>query len=346
LIDGQTYIGRNDNSYTFGIDEKNAASEDIHYEDTTVRFGMTVLAGNRPFIATENERKEFKGKYPDDQMVLYGKEIAGGNEVMISDYMLEKFGVPTNEFVSLVGKKISVVYDDGVKASVLIEDSSICGILSQNFFRVERNRYSAQFFIHLDNSSLRQLADFDLTIETDVPEFKAMEDAVKKLEASNSGSISYDERVVKIYGDLELEKEIMSFVLSLVVLAISIAFVMNICYIQYDQIQKKKYFFGLLGAIGMPRRSIRKLLFSELCFIAVLAAILSSIISVVLLRAIAHYTEGVLGSALYNQPSQFMAPSLMVFIAAPAISGIIACYNEMRLNKERLIALLNKSTVD
>jgi ABC-type antimicrobial peptide transport system permease subunit len=345
-IGGNTYIGNNDNSYTFEINEKDATSEDIRYADTTVYFGIKILSGSKPLIATKNEQIEFHNKYPKDKIVLYGKEMNRNNDVMISDYILEKFGVSNDEYPNLIGEKITVSYYKSGEETVLIDGSSLCGILSQNFFRVEKERASAQFFIDIDNPSLNSIKDFDLTIQSDIPGFETVEYYTKRLANLNIGDIYYDEKIVEIYGDMEKEKEILSFMFTLIIIVISIASILNVYYMQYYQMQQKKYFFGLISAIGMTRRSIRKLLFSELCFIAFSSAILSIVISIILIYVVSTYTENILSSNLYSDPSQFILYTIIVLLIAPIISYAIVYYNEHQLYKERLISLLDKSAMD
>jgi ABC-type antimicrobial peptide transport system permease subunit len=345
-IDGDTYIGVNDNSNTFGIDEKNATPEDIRSTDKAVYFGIKILGGEKPIIATDNELKEFRNKYPDDGIIIYGNSIENKNDVMISDYMLEKFGVKEDDFSDMIGKKISISFIDKDDEVVLIQDSVLCGILSQNFFRVEKERYSAQVFVDAGNSSFESIENFNYQINADVSEFNSISQYANQLSDLKIGDVFYDEQTTKIYSDLEMEKEIISSILSLVVIVITIAFIVNIYYIQNYQIQRKKYFFGLISAIGMHRSSIRKLLFSELCFVALSAAILSEILSFILYNAIATYTDGMFSSNLFDEPLQFVFPGSIVLLSAPIISYAITLYNTAQLNKENLVALLNKSTID
>jgi ABC-type antimicrobial peptide transport system permease subunit len=346
LIGGKAYTGINDNSYTFEIDEKNADFENIQFMDRAVYFGIKAIGGDKPVIATANERSEFHAKYPRDEIIRYGKAITLDNDAMISDYMLERFGVPKEDFANIIGQKVSVLYCAGGKETVLLDESYLCGILSQNFFRIENERYSPQFIVSVKNKSLAPIEDFDLTVRADVPDFRRLKDYAEKMEGKNVADVYYDGQTVSLYRDIESEKEIVSFIFMVVAIAISTAFVVNIYHLQYYHVQRKKYFFGLLGAIGMPRRDLWKLLFYELCFIAVASALLSITVSLVLLNAISSRIEDVLSLSLTYAPLQFVFPSVVILSAAPAVSCIIACCNTALLHKEDLAALLNKSTVD
>ena len=83
-INGTEYQGVNDYSFDFNI------APDSN-EGGTVPFEVGVVYTEMPF--TENDFTEFHYKYPQEQWLLCGDAALNPGQLLITDYMLEKFGI-------------------------------------------------------------------------------------------------------------------------------------------------------------------------------------------------------------------------------------------------------------
>ena len=101
-----------------GDDMKKTASVDM------MRQSKRILAVDMRYdVISENQRISFEHNYPDKQIFLYGRNISGDDEVVISEDFLSELGFTREEMERLTGNRVSLERTDN-------GEIYLCGIAS------------------------------------------------------------------------------------------------------------------------------------------------------------------------------------------------------------------------
>lgn len=106
-----------------GDDMKKTASVDM------MRQSKYILAVDMRYdVISENQRISFEHNYPDKQIFLYGRNISGDDEVVISEDFLSELGFTREEMERLTGNRVSLKRTDN--GEIYLDGFTVCGIAS------------------------------------------------------------------------------------------------------------------------------------------------------------------------------------------------------------------------
>lgn len=106
-----------------GDDMKKIASVDM------MRQSKRILAVDMRYdVISENQRISFEHNYPDKQIFLYGRNISGDDEVVISEDFLSELGFTREEMERLTGNRVSLERTDN--GEIYLDGFTVCGIAS------------------------------------------------------------------------------------------------------------------------------------------------------------------------------------------------------------------------
>lgn len=263
-FNGKDYQGVNDYSYYF---EQNFDRRE--YQSTySVPFRIGAIYSDSFY--TENEMKEFNYKTNNSSVMLYGKENIDEKEIIISDYILSKFGITDNP-ENLLGQTISF-YCDG---KALLENYTVAGIINSDLFHTKSMIANPQIYVR-STPELNKLYNIDtvechLDIDSYINTLKTMEQLEDKGYNMYIGAMEF----ASYYNVISGAQAIVSRLVGLFGGMICIAIILNLYNVLLTAAEEKKNCYGILKAIGMPGKSLYAIAYIEifiLTFIAVTAA--------------------------------------------------------------------------
>lgn len=121
-IDSEDHLVK-DITLICGEDMKKTASVDM------MRQSKRILAVDMRYdVISENQRISFEHNYPDKQIFLYGRNISGDDEVVISEDFLSELGFTREEMERLTGNRVSLKRTDN--GEIYLDGFTVCGIAS------------------------------------------------------------------------------------------------------------------------------------------------------------------------------------------------------------------------
>lgn len=274
-IEGKTYQGNNDYSYDFEEPYSLKNNKSMY----SVFFTIDTIYCKEG-IANANDRKEFDYDYPKEQIFLAGNSPQNSGEVVLSDYMLKRFGLE-EKWEDYIGKKISFDID----GTNVLKDYKIVGIINSNFFRLESHTMDSQVIIYGNADIYRQYHIESLTRSIPVQDYLNTEKLIskipKKWEDEYYASLLMDEYYyltrIKLIAD-----HLVTGIGGVLLLAVGI----NLYTILWEQSKHRKKTFGLFQAIGMETGNILKFQAVGYLFLLCMAFLFAFILGFFLISSI------------------------------------------------------------
>lgn len=144
-IGNNDFKGINDYSNYFQVDFSYATPKSVY----SVCFNIDAYNDDYS-VFTVSDVKEFNSKFDKSNYILCGNMINAPKQFVISDYMLEHFGVLKENFNKLIGKQISFYIKN--TENPIIENYILVGIIDSDIFYTSCNRENAQIIISDKNT--------------------------------------------------------------------------------------------------------------------------------------------------------------------------------------------------
>ena len=144
-IGNNAFKGINDYSNYFQVDFSYATPKSVY----SVCFNIDAYNDDYS-VFTVSDVKEFNSKFDKSNYILCGNMINAPKQFVISDYMLEHFGVLKENFNKLIGKQISFYIKN--TENPIIENYILVGIIDSDIFYTSCNRENAQIIISDKNT--------------------------------------------------------------------------------------------------------------------------------------------------------------------------------------------------
>lgn len=266
-LDDTQYQGVNDYSYDFveKFDRRNLQAE------YSVPFDVAVVFS--PIAFTQNDIIEFNYRNPNSSYILHGSAEVDEGKLLISDYMLARFGI-TEDLDSLIGKTISF----SVEEQVAVKQYTIGGILDSRLFRVSGLAGYPQIIIPsngiIETYNIKySLANLPFT------DYKYTKEALAKLHDLGVRIEFYVWEIAEYYHTISGARIIVQRLVSLFGLLICIAIIMNLCNILMQSIDSRRSQYGILRAIGMPKGALYTIAYLELLIMTLFAMVIALTLS-------------------------------------------------------------------
>lgn len=322
------------NNYTYDFVNKYYSTE--LKSKYTVPFKIQIAQSNYGSFL-QNEKKEFDYYYPNQNIILYGKDILNNseNEIIISDYMLGRFGITSN-LQSLLGQKISFSID----GTTVISDYKIVGIINSNIFRVSSLKDNPQIIISGSKSNYSKYSVDSTTAYIPLKNFYDM-DKVCNILSGNAGVFKASS-LSDTYSFVSDLKIIIDKVTSVFGILVILALILNLYSIMQTSIIQRTKNYGMLKAMGMmPKQILLIALFevANLTIIAIFLAFIFSIIFISLLNSIINVAISI------SIQSEMIIYFLVSLIVCSAIIALLFCLEMFMLKniKRKPVNILLKN---
>ncbi len=308
IVDGVEYIGENDYSYNFD----NFNSVLPNSEQTRVILDVSSI--NCGDFMLESEKIEFKEKFPQEQAV-YGKSILEKGEVLISDYLLKKYGC---DYSSILNKKINfyISNDDGEGWIPFLSELTVVGVISENFYRINsRHNFShvvlsyeeeylyyweqyyrnngdkerARWIAYHLNSKVNTNFIFDATNYDDFVQLQTILN-----EEFGSEYVKVNDKSIEAYISLSKEQKFFSFIFNILAFIISIVILTNTFNILNNIFHKKYKFIYMLKSIGFRNIHIYLINFFETLIYIIIGSVIGVAASAIFISLIGSFLKDML----------------------------------------------------
>lgn len=279
---GTLYEGVNDFTYDFDINS--AASE----SDYAVPFRIDTLVSGSTLLA-EAEKAEFEQKFDNNTIYwLNGRIPENPNEILISDYMLEKYGIPKKKQESLIGQRVSMYLED----NCILKNYTLCGIIDADIFYLHGKENCSQIYItetdktetfHAPSYIVRLFAD-------DFNEAYA--------ERSDLAEGKYDllpNETITLFAAISMQQTLIGRTLIAVCAVVLLAMSIALFAMLGNYVQQKSGYYLMLRCMGLQAKQLRRLFFTELLILAIpvlfLGIALSQLIADYILQIASHIQD-------------------------------------------------------
>lgn len=228
-----------------------------------------------------SEIEEYKYKFGDD-MFLAGRDIQQENEILISEEVFMLYHIPCTQWEDCIGKKITITAHsaDGTNGTInVLSDYVICGILNSDVARLCNRSEEDVFIIQSPLKELTKQYD-SFTVYAHLNELYDLEQLSEQMTETYSLPFSYSDKNKEIKY-ITSQTELVRRVFFIAGAMISFSIVFNSIRILLYVTQQKKSFYGALLAMGMKRKYVRKMMFTEITLLSVLSLMLSCVLSII-----------------------------------------------------------------
>ncbi len=272
-IDGVKHKGENDYSNRF-------KKEDVGYKDKSifnVTFDVVGFVNANDVFLSKNEMLEFKKKHFDENF-LKGELCKNPKEIIMSDYIIEKFGVNKNEQDSLIGKEITIGKVGNSLYKPYLEGYKLTGIFNADIVNMQSIADAHAYVTVSKNKSLNFYKYITMIFSDD---FYDVEKAnVILADYFDIKAVMSEEAT--LFSLLQKQQIILYFVLSIILGAISFAIFISILNIVSFYFNKKIRYLSLLKSIGMSNKNILNILLYELYILNIFSLIIGFLIYIIL----------------------------------------------------------------
>ena len=240
-INGKSYQGEDDYSYDF-IDEKRPYQMDESIYSVPFGLSAVELSGNfePPMII-----KEFFYRFSNEPIISYGRYLEKDREVMMSEYMLNCFGIYDN-YEKYIGKTLSFFVD----GKNVLNNYTLVGIFNSNFFRVSANNTRNQIWVAGNSDIYKKYKCVYIKEQACTTSFPQLTDLEKELKKFGKGNF-WDNGEREEYEFIEKMKQIIEKVIYIIVLIGIVAVLLNLINNIYIDMQESTAFYGMLRAMGI-----------------------------------------------------------------------------------------------
>lgn len=284
-----------------GDDMKKTASVDM------MRQSKRILAVDMRYdVISENQRISFEHNYPDKQIFLYGRNISGDDEVVISEDFLSELGFTREEMERLTGNRVSLKRTDN--GEIYLDGFTVCGIASSE---AAASVFGQSLMITKSAAEKTKLCYSDAKVNLYYDSFQKALEACEQAEKNGiHATVGYD---LMIYSRIDrvsafIEK-ILIVILPLICVSMLLSAASALLLYYSDTAQR----IAVMRALGATKTDVYGITLAE----TVLAVFVSGIVGFLL-------SVGV--NAVYNiWLESYFGLSVQIISAVQLIAGAVSC---------------------
>jgi len=292
---GKGYPGVNDYTYDFPYE----SPESLDCVFFFVPFNVEALVLSNSKMISDTELLEYSRKYGGSPLI--GREITGDKEIVLSEYILSKYGFTPEQARELIGQKISFKVDNGEEDKLLFDNYTLVGILKTDFFRITSRRFSAQIIVSFSDALFAAGEDR----ETDGNRFTTTvyssdySDAIRaNKDLREYGKSVFLTETAALYEDTEMQQTLYNKIILLVAALLIFAAVVYMYSIQAYYFHMRRSFIGLERAVGMKRGGVFMVFLCEFVLMSSVAFIISVPCSLGLIAALRALLTQIMGYSI------------------------------------------------
>ncbi len=225
-----------------------------------------------------NEEQEFRHYNKEEPLYLYGTELEAAGQVVISDNLLEKYGVLSSEWSALIGKNFSVLNHKNGKQ--LFGTYTIIGIINSKALQIAgRGSDLTYIFFSSGKSFSYETATF---CKIFINSYQTVS-RVKNYLNQELGFVMQSSFMADSYEKIAELQNSVSKVFGMILLLIGIICIAAVSLIFIYELHCNCGYLGIIRAYGITKKDMKKMLQVEYGIIAGIS-IFAVIIGNVLLR--------------------------------------------------------------
>ena len=331
----------------FYLDGVEYACKDFIYDDPTIDTGdyyqnylhkaRLNFVDSKKDIISSNEKEEYKYRFLEDNPLIYGRSyLENENEMILSIYVLDDIGLSVND---VLNKKIDFKYNGKV-----YDDIKVVGVTGYEYVRLTTNE-NEFFYLSYDSDIVKDnKSNVKNTVEIYISNYMQAQlvanDLVKNgfigLSAGSEYGM-YMATTVTIVGN------ILAGVMGTVGVGIIGALTLNIILSMRYMIIKKVNFYGIISAYGLKNYSIFNMLFFEMAYIALFAAVIAYAISYGFLYLLDFIMSSLVGIGVIFSWANFLITLAVAVVFTLTVILAVTIVNFVAFTRRYSAKLLNKS---
>lgn len=262
-INGNTYHGENDFSYDFNLNDVATATR----TDKMVKLEIGIMEPENNLVFSESELKEYRNKYHKPTPFIVGNTFTKGNQLIISDYMMDKLNVEMS-LSDCVGSLINIYVETDKGEHIILDSYEICGVLSQDFFRINSRTDYPQILLSSqvnEHNKITQQRVFANTFR-DILQFYNENESVDNLMINQPASQ---------YAEIETQQILFNEVVMVVCAILIMALIVFVYIVIYFYFQKRMRYVCIQRAMGINEVKLYLLILSELLIVGIVANLIA-----------------------------------------------------------------------
>ena len=280
---------------------------------------------------SENTLREYQYKY-DSDIFLCGRELQREKELVISEYMLNRFGI-YEDYDSLLNQKITIQ----VNRNKVLEDYTIVGIINSDYYRVLSECDRSQVMISGTSGFYSDFEVKELIQKVSIDSFAESEKFIESIDTKYD-DYYYVSTVIYMFGMIDkfqlICKQVISVFISMVVIAMIMKLISNV----YINRKSRAYYYGILKAMGMEEWKIIRISFYELLILLCFCMILSAVLTFLVLKLLQYI--------IVQSVGYFIAISVQKLAIAIILTGGIVSLLMIVISVVMNVDLIRKSIIN
>lgn len=304
VVNGKEYQGINDYSYYYERNYDRNELESVY----TVPFNIQIKDSD--IFCSKNDLMEFEHLTNGAPLMIAGSENIGDGQLIITDYMLEHFGMDIS-CSEIIGKKVSFLCE----GEAFMKDFEIVGVMDSRVFLTNGKRGDPQIII---GGTPQNRATFPIAYSTQHLPINGYDKTIKVLEeADKLGGYGFSIELHIIAGFYETTAKlqiVLKRIVALFGITISAALFLMLYQLIYSYISNNKSYYGMLIANGILKKDLIAISLAESLSILIAACIAASQFSALLLKFISGILFTMVGTELSIEFSEKLLLILATFV--------------------------------
>lgn len=254
-IDDKKYEGTNDYSYDF-----NLTNDVIHSrKDRNVEYFIGIMDYDNNLQVSNNEIEELNNKFNKHTVYIQGGGLTDKNQIIMTDYMLEKFGYD-GDIKSCVGKKVSLYVKTDKGDVCIINNYTLQGIIDRDLYRVGSRKNVPQILV--SNADEKYYGDSSIKVFSE-----SFNDVIKLLNHSTEFYLLPTE-VTTEYSAMEKLSTFFNKIVIRIFSVILISILVFVNTVIYFYFKKRTKYICMERAMGVNNKDMYRMIFFELLVMA------------------------------------------------------------------------------
>lgn len=326
--DAKAYPGINNFDYDYERDMNPGTSRDLY----SVPFKIDAYSPEGAVFSVQDQR-EFFEKNEGANLVIAGNPNPDENGIVISDDMLERFGLHAD--AGLLGTEITLTNHE--TGDIYVEELTLTGIINSRVFYTEANRYSAHIIIPENQASEA----------FDPPEYRYYaKDYLSTYKLAIEISASKTRRrynsFLEMYKIIENQRLIVNKVVSVILATLFLALSVSVMTVMYFHYRQQKKYRQMLRAVGMKNVDVFACALLEQLFCLISASVVGVVIAWILIRLINAQISAMLYVTILFEVKDILFLLFTTVGVLMVFSAIIATFGCFKLTRDPISASLSQ----
>ena len=316
-IAGELYYGENDNSYNF---DAGIGNQPVYFD---VDLFLPTEGGN---VFPENKVQEFMRVY-NAPLIITGREMHSAGEVMMSSYMLERFGI--SDGADLIGKQIFFEIDGKP-----LFQATLTGILNPDYFHLFNIPSKAQIILMANYHDTVNLGVTHVNVCYEIDDYENSASVWKQLQNEGvSDDIYFNEESANLYYYIVRVQELINSVVKYAVIFLVASSFVNLCSLLTIQLKHRSPYYAMCNAMGMSSIGIFTAHGVEIMSAILMSSVISCGMSAILIYALNSVANMLTGISLVFSTAEIAKTIGLTSLGIGFLTLIVSALISTSLNR-------------